>query len=98
MNQMSLNWSKTKIMFLTKKKVEIPEESVLFFSGNSKKFGFLYEPIDVVSEFKLLGIMLDNSLSFAGYLKQLKKSVTDKLFSFFFFNSNPSFQNFCFFQ
>ena len=26
MNQMSLNWSKTKIMFLTKKKVEIPEE------------------------------------------------------------------------
>jgi hypothetical protein len=45
MIQMSLNWSKTKIMFLTKKKVEIPEEkyneSVLFFSGNTKKFGFL---------------------------------------------------------
>jgi hypothetical protein len=83
LNQMSLNWSKTKIMFLTKKRVEIPEanDTVLFFPGNLKKFGFLYQSIDVVSEFKLLGIMLDNSLSFTGYLKQLKKNVTSKLFS-----------------
>jgi hypothetical protein len=62
-------------MFLTKKKVEIPEEiykeSVLFFSG--KNFGFLYQAIDTVSVFNLLGIMLDNSLSFNGYLEQLKK-------------------------
>jgi hypothetical protein len=54
MNQMSLNWSKAKIMFLTKKKVEIPEynETFLFFSGDTKKFRFLYQPVDVVSEFK----------------------------------------------
>ena len=35
----------------------------------------------MVSEFKLLGIIIDNNLSFQNYFKSLKKQVLGKLFS-----------------
>ena len=84
-NQMALNESKTKIMFLTKKHNTFPnsryKQTVLFYPHGLKKAGFLYKQIEVVSEFKLLGIMLDESLSFNSNVKQLKSNVNTKLFS-----------------
>lgn len=37
--------------------------------------------IEIVSEFKLLGIMLDDALTFKSYLSNLRKNVFSKLFS-----------------
>jgi len=67
---MSINWEKTKIMFLTKAKVNLPE-SVNICGSN----------VEVVSEFKLLGICIDKSLTFCKYVDSLKKSVNTKLYS-----------------
>ena len=54
---------------------------MLFFPEDSVRAGFLYKKIEVVSEFKLLGIVIDNKLSFSGYIKQLRATVFSKLFA-----------------
>jgi len=38
--------------------------------------------VEVVNEFRLLGVFLDSKLSFSCFAKQLAKSVYAKLFSF----------------
>jgi len=67
---MAINWEKTKIMFLTKSKVKLPKSINIFGSD-----------VEVVSDFKLLGICIDNSLTFSKYVDSLKKSVNTKLYS-----------------
>ena len=70
-NRMSINWSKTKVMFITKKHVEIPK--TLNIDGNA---------VDVVNKFKLLGVVIDKDLSFKDHVDSLKIAVNRKLFSY----------------
>ena len=53
--------------------------------------------IEVVKEFKLLGIFIDNKLTFATHIKQLKKAVNKKLYAIrnlFFLSYNIKLQFF----
>ena len=70
MNQLSINWAKTKFMFVTKKKI-IDLPSRISIMGNE---------VEVVDSFKLLGVTIDSSLSFDINLKLIKKTVNMKLF------------------
>lgn len=67
---MFINWSKTKVMFLTRGRIEKPKSTIL-----------MPETIEVVSEFKLLGVMLDESLTFTSFFSLMRKTVLNKLFS-----------------
>jgi len=69
-NQLIINWSKTKAMFVTRKQVNIPTEICI-----------CNEPIEVVKVFKLLGVHIDNSLSFHEHIKTIKRLVNKKLYS-----------------
>ena len=64
-NQLTINWSKTKLMFITKQRTARP--SSLVIDGFS---------VEIVDEFKLLGITIDNK-----YAIRLKSSVNQKLYS-----------------
>jgi hypothetical protein len=72
-NLLEINWAKTKFMFLGSKNSStlIPENILI---GDNQ--------VEVVNEFKLLGITLDSKLSFTCFTKQLAKSVYAKLFTF----------------
>jgi hypothetical protein len=61
---MIINWSKTKFMILTNKKIIIP-----------RVIKSLNNDVEVVEEFKLLGIMIDSKLNFERYFEQLKLEV-----------------------
>ena len=71
---MSLKWSKTKIVFLTKKSINFCSNYSLFLDGLLCDWVSSKEA-EEVTEFKLLGIVLDKSLSFNAYLKQFKCNV-----------------------
>ena len=68
-NQLTINWSKTKFMFLTNKRLEIPK---------TVRVGS--DDIEVVSSFKLLGCLIDDKL-FEDYYQQIKKLVNVKYFA-----------------
>jgi len=72
MSQMTINWSKTKAMFITKRHTEVEHIKSIHIDG--------FE-VEVVKKFKLLGIMIDHTLSFNDYLIDLKKKVNTKLYS-----------------
>ena len=70
-NHLSVNWSKTKIMFLTKKRrIEYP-----------KTVNFASNDVEVVFSFKLLGVIIDSKLNFHDQIKNLKSLVNRKLFA-----------------
>ena len=69
-NRIDINWKKTFAMFVTNKRVLLP--SNVLVNGVS---------VEVVSSFKLLGVILDNRLSFSSYAVSIYKSVNQKLFS-----------------
>lgn len=70
-NRLDINWTKTKIMFIhNKRNVVLPKEFV--FEGTT---------IEIVSEFKLLGIILDNKLSFSHHVRHLRCTINKKLYS-----------------
>jgi hypothetical protein len=70
-NRMDINWTKTKVMFIhNKRNILIPE--VIPFDGHD---------IEVVNEFKLLGITIDNKMNFKGHVNDLRKSINKKLYS-----------------
>ena len=73
-NRLMINWKKTQIMFVTKKRVSIPK--VISLQVNSQ-----IETIDVVDKFKLLGVTLDNKLNFINFVTTLSSSVNSKLFA-----------------
>ena len=71
-NQMTINWSKTKVMFLTlKKRVKTPGSVTI--EGND---------VEVVKSFKLLGVIIDKDLNFRAHIEALKKTVNRKLYSY----------------
>jgi len=70
-NQLTINWKKTKIMFLTKKSdFELPSE--IQIDGNL---------VEVVRTFKLLGVIIDDHLKFNEHIENMKKIVNRKLYS-----------------
>ena len=69
-NQLTINWSKTKLMFITKQRAVRP--NFLVIDG-------CY--VDVVDEFKLLGILIDHNLFFNKFVDRLKSTVNQKLYS-----------------
>jgi hypothetical protein len=70
-NMIDINWHKTKIMFITNKRVTIP--TTINIAGNV---------VEVVSSFKLLGVIIDNKLTFKNYVCHIKNNVNKRLFSF----------------
>jgi hypothetical protein len=69
-NRLDINWSKTYFMFVTAKRIKLPSE--IIFKG--KKIG-------AVQSFELLGVTIDNKLSFSKYVGYLKNAVNKKLHS-----------------
>jgi len=70
-NKVDINWKKTEIMFITNKQnINIPE--FININGNEVK---------VVSEFKLLGIIIDNKLNFISNTTKIKRSINIRLYS-----------------
>ncbi len=69
-NKLDINWSKTYFMFVTNKRVMFPKEIII-----------KNVTIQVVDDFKLLGITLDNKLNFIKHSSLLKKIINRKLFS-----------------
>ena len=71
-NHLFINWSKTKIMILADKKFfKIDIESIVIDTKN----------VEVVSSFKLLGVLIDQNLNFIEYISQLRNLINIKLFS-----------------
>jgi hypothetical protein len=70
-NKVDINWLKSEIMFITNKKnIIIPE--FIDINGNQVK---------VVTEFKLLGIIIDNKLNFKSNTTKIKRSINIRLHS-----------------
>ena len=89
-NKLYINWSKTKFMLITNIKlntcfITLPQEKFCLKTKSS-----FYRPcfidlignkVEVVSEFKLLGITIDEKLTFETHVKLLRTKVTQKLFA-----------------
>ncbi len=70
-NKVDINWKKSEIMFITNKQnITFPE--FINISGNNVK---------VVTEFKLLGIIIDNKLNFKSNTAKIKRSINIRLYS-----------------
>lgn len=80
-NRLEINWSKTKAMIITNKhNTERPKH--IEINGHL---------VEVVSNFKLLGVTLDEKLNFLQHVGQLRQSINKRLFSIknIFFLSFP---------
>jgi len=69
-NQLYINWSKTKAMFITNKRVKW-----------SKEIAFDNVKIEVVDHFKLLGVWLDCKLSFNHHVDSQINTINSKMFA-----------------
>jgi hypothetical protein len=69
-NQLYINWSKTKAMFVTNKRAELP--SSINVDGHD---------IEVVSSFKLLGVTLDTKLNFMEHIDSVSAQVRKRVFA-----------------
>ena len=78
-NKLDINLLKTYFMFVTNKRVKLPKEINLGTKTENNK------PVDinvcVVTSFKLLGVTLDNKLTFTEHCSNIKKIVNKKLYS-----------------
>ena len=72
-NKMDINWSKTYFMFVynSRRKLKIPICISIHKNIN----------INVVTNFKLLGVVLDSNLSFSNYISDLCLKINKRLFS-----------------
>jgi exonuclease III len=70
-NRLDINWSKTKVMFIhNKRNVNFP--STISFDDHE---------IEVVDEFKLLGVTIDNRMNFKGHVSIVRHAINKKLYS-----------------
>ena len=89
-NQLIINFDKTNIMILTNKHIQKIEKIELHLNND-------VVPIEVVDKVKLLGIELDNKLTFSNYLSTLTQKINKKLYSvrkLFFLNHSLKIQFF----
>ena len=80
LNKTDINWTKTEIMFISKK-MSINSEGfyrLLKFPSSISIDGNI---INVVSSFKLLGITIDNKLNFLKFVGDIRLSINKRLFS-----------------
>ena len=70
-NQLTVNWDKTKFMLLTRTKNTVKHKDIYIDN----------KPVEVVETFKLLGVTIDNNLSFQHHVKYIKSLVNKKLFA-----------------
>lgn len=68
-NKLFINWNKTKFMLISKDKIQ-PNYIVINGYG-----------VEVVNEFKLLGVIIDNKLTFKKHVEYLQKTINQKLFA-----------------
>jgi hypothetical protein len=78
-NKLDINWSKTYFMFVTNKRVKLPKEIVVGSKAVNDKCEEI--KVSVVNSFKLLGVTIDNKLTFVEHCSNLKKIVNKKLYS-----------------
>jgi hypothetical protein len=69
-NRLYINWSKTYLMIITNKRVSMP-----------KSFDFEDISIDVVDNFKLLGVTIDNKLQFNKFVSLQCSQINKKMYS-----------------
>ncbi|CAF1139948.1 unnamed protein product [Brachionus calyciflorus] len=72
-NRLEVNWSKTYIMVITNKRVKNLK--------NLKNVNLGTAEIEVVDNFKLLGVSIDSKLNFEYYVSQLRLQINRKLYS-----------------
>ena len=70
LNRLDINWSKTFVMFVTNRRMSLPSSVEL--NGVC---------VSVVSEFKLLGVTIDNKLNFDKHISIVCRQINSKLFS-----------------
>ena len=70
MNRMIINWTKTKAMFISRK--DLPAPAAININNNQ---------LQVVQDFKLLGININNHLDFSAHIAAIKKGINTRLFS-----------------
>ena len=70
LSYLSINWLKTKFIIFTNKRITKPDKILI---NNNQ--------VERVVDFKLLGCMIDESLSFANHVELLRKTVFQKLHS-----------------
>ena len=71
-NHLKINWDKTKVMFISRSAKNSSELKNICFSNTD---------VEVVDNFKLLGVIIDTQLCFDGYVKHISRIVNCKLFS-----------------
>jgi len=71
-NRLFINWKKTQAMFIHSKKSIILPNLISIGSHN----------VEVVHNFKLLGVKIDDRLNFNNFIKETKKAVNAKLYTF----------------
>jgi hypothetical protein len=89
-NKLCISWSKTKFMFITGCKlttcfVTLPDEkfclkakSIFYRPGFIDLLG---NQVEVVTEFKVLGVTIGEKFTFEAHFKLLRAKVTEKLFA-----------------
>ena len=77
-NKLDINWSKTFFMFVTNKRIKMPKEITVSSKIENNKL--IEIKVKVVTSFKLLGVTIDNKLTFSDHCSNIKKTVNKKLF------------------
>ena len=70
-NRLDINWDKTELMFFTQKR-EIDFPKTIMIQNKT---------INVIDQFKLLGIIIDNDLTFLPQVANLRIKINQRLFS-----------------
>ena len=76
-NTLDVNWDKTFFMFVTNKRVKLPNEILVNTKIVENKI--VETKVSVVSSFKLLGVTLDNKLTFSEHCSNIKRIINRKL-------------------
>ena len=70
-NRIDINWTKTKIMFVSNQRnLNLPKQLSI---GNNK--------VEIVESFKLIGVTIDNKLTFLKYVSELRNSINKPTFT-----------------
>ena len=78
-NQLDINWSKTKAMFISKKMDTTSDRRTRLHLPSVIYIGNLQ--VEVVQSFKLLGVTIDNKLNFLLHASNVRRSVNSRLYS-----------------
>ena len=73
-NRLDINWKKTNIMYITNKHVTLPS-SLKFTIGTT------CIEIEAVEKFKLLGVIIDNKLSFKAHVADVCNKINRRLYT-----------------